>query len=379
MEKTRVKIAKCSSYQLEEVQNAVLDCINALGGASSFMKPGDKVLIKPNMLQDKSPEEAITTHPAVVEAVVNMVKDAGAIPMIGDSPGGPARGMESFWDITGFADVSIRTGAKLVNFEKTGSYKINRNKTDYRIAKKVLDADLIINLPKIKTHGLTIFTCAIKNMYGVVLGLIKMEYHKMAPNPTRFAEHVVNIYALSKPQLNIADGVIGMDGNGPSAGNPKNLGMILASSDGLAMDILLCHKLGKDPMKVPTNRIATQQGIGEGDINKIEVLGEFPMVDDFIWPPNFTGTIDMVPPIIARGLMNMLWSRPAIDSAKCTNCKTCVESCPVDALIENNPIPEFEYGECIKCLCCMEMCPEKAVIEEKSRLSRLISRFSDNK
>ena len=185
MEKTRVKISKCSSYQLEEVQNAVLDCINALGGASSFMKPGDNVLIKPNMLQGKSPEEAITTHPAVVEAVVNMVKDEGAIPMIGDSPGGPARGMESFWDITGFADVSKRTGAKLVNFEKTGSYKINRNKTEYRIAKKVLDADLIINLPKIKTHGLTIFTCAVKNMYGVVPGLIKTEYHKMAPNPIK--------------------------------------------------------------------------------------------------------------------------------------------------------------------------------------------------
>jgi uncharacterized protein (DUF362 family)/Pyruvate/2-oxoacid:ferredoxin oxidoreductase delta subunit len=376
MEKTRVKISKCSSYQLEEVQNAVLDCINALGGASSFMKPGDNVLIKPNMLQGKAPEQAITTHPPVVEAVVNVVKDEGAVPMIGDSPGGPARGMERFWEVTGFADVSKRTGAKLVNFEKTGSYKINRNKKEYRIAKKVLDADMIINLPKIKTHGLTIFTCAVKNMYGVVPGLIKTEYHKMAPNPSRFAEHVVNIYAISKPQLNIVDGIIGMDGTGPSAGNPKKLGIILASEDGLAVDILLCHKLGKDPMKVPTNRLAAEQGIGEGNINKIEVLGEFPFVDDFKWPPNISGTIDMIPPIIAKGLMKMFWSRPAIDSKKCTNCKTCIESCPVDALIENFPIPEFEYFECIKCLCCMEICPEKAVFEEKSRLYRLISRSS---
>ena len=374
MEKIPVSISKCSSYQLEEVQTAVLKCLDAIGGISSFIRPSDKVMIKPNMLQGKSPDEAITTHPAVVEAVANIVKDAGAIPMIGDSPGGPARGMESFWDITGFSEVSKRTGAHLVNFEKTGSNKKTRNHIEYRISKKVLESDVIINLPKIKTHGLTIFTCAVKNMYGVVPGLIKTEYHKKAPNPSKFAEYVVDIYALSKPQLNIVDGVIGMDGTGPSAGNPKELGMILASTDGVAVDVLLCDMLGKDPMKVPTNRIAVEQELGEGDIDKIEIIGEAPIIHNFKWPPNISGSLDMIPPSIARGLMKLFWSRPAIDSKVCTNCKTCVKSCPVDALIENTPIPEFEYGECINCLCCMEMCPEKAVFEEKSRLSRLISR-----
>ena len=378
MVKTCVSISKCTSYQLEEVQKAVAKCMDSIGGISSFIKPGDKVLIKPNMLQGKSPEEAITTHPAVVEAIVNMVKDVGAFPFIGDSPGGPARGMESFWDITGFSNVAERTGAKLVNFEKTGSYKETRNNIEYRIAKKVIDADIIINVPKIKTHGLTIFTCAIKNMYGVVPGLIKTEYHKMAPNPSKFAEFVVDIYALSKPQLNIVDGIVGMDGSGPSAGNPKKLNMILSSSDGVAVDILLCNMLGKDPLKVPINRIAIEQGLGEGDLNKIKVIGETPILEDFKWPPNISGSLDRVPPSIARGLMKMFWSRPAIDSQYCTNCKTCVKSCPVDALIENTPIPEFEYGECINCLCCMEMCPEKAVYEEKSPLSRLISWFSRN-
>jgi len=373
MEKILVSISKCSSYQLEEVQTAVLKCVDAIGGISSLIKPGDKVMIKPNMLQGKSPDEAITTHPAVVEAVVNMVKDAGAIPMIGDSPGGPARGMESFWDITGFADVSKRTGAKLVNFEKTGSNVKTRKNIEYRISKKVLNSDVIINLPKIKTHGLTIFTCAIKNMYGVVPGLIKTEYHKKAPNPSKFAEYVVDIYALSKPQLNIVDGIIGMDGTGPSAGNPKELGMILASTDGVAVDVLLCDMLGKDPMKIPTNKIAVEQELGEGDIDKIEIIGEAPIIDNFKWPPNISVSLDMIPPSIARGLMKLFWSRPAIDSKVCTNCNTCVKSCPVDALIENIPTPDFEYGECINCLCCMEMCPEKAVFEEKSRLSRLIS------
>jgi uncharacterized protein (DUF362 family) len=183
MEKTHISISKCSSYNLDDVQKSLLECLDAIGGISYFIQHGDKVLIKPNMLQGKAPEEAITTHPAVLEAVVNIVKEADGIPLIGDSPGGPARGMEGFWDVTGFSDVSKRTGAKLVNFEKTGSYLMKRNDVDYRIAKKVVDSDVVINLPKIKTHGLTIFTCAIKNMYGIVPGLIKTEYHKKAPNP----------------------------------------------------------------------------------------------------------------------------------------------------------------------------------------------------
>jgi uncharacterized protein (DUF362 family)/NAD-dependent dihydropyrimidine dehydrogenase PreA subunit len=373
MVKTPVSISKCSSYKHEEVQTALLRCVNAIGGISAFVEPGDNVMIKPNMLQGKSPDEAITTHPAVVEAVVNMVKDAGAVPMIGDSPGGPARGMKSFWDITGFSEVSKRTGAELVNFEKTGSNKKYRNNIEYRISKKVLESDFVINIPKIKTHGLTIFTCAIKNMYGVVPGLIKTEYHKKAPNPSKFAEYVVDIYALSKPHLNIVDGIVGMDGTGPSSGDPKELGMILASTDGVAVDVLSCDMLGKDPMKVPCNRIAVEQKLGVGDLDKIEVIGEAPIVDDFKWPPNISSSLDMIPPKIARFLMKLYWSRPAIDKELCNNCETCVKSCPVDALIENTPVPQFEYGKCINCLCCMEMCPEKAVFEEKSRLSRLIS------
>ena len=376
MTETLVSISKCNSYDLELVQNAVKSSLDAIGGLSSFVKPGDKVLIKPNMLQAKTPEEAITTHPAVIESVINLVKDVGAIPMVGDSPGGPARGMERFWKVTGMLDVCERTKTSLINFEKSGVYEMERGGKTYHIAKPVIDCDVIINLPKIKTHGLTTFTCAVKNMYGVVPGLRKTEYHKMAPKPSDFAEMVVDIFALAKPQLNIVDGIIGMDGTGPSAGNPKEIGVILASDDSVALDCFICHCLGKDPMKVPSNRIAQEQGLGEGVVENIHVIGEFPVIKDFKWPPNMAGTMELIPSSIARGLMKLWWSRPSIDPDICTNCNTCVKSCPVDALIKNNPIPEFEYGECINCLCCMEMCPEKAVFEDKSRLYKLISRFT---
>jgi uncharacterized protein (DUF362 family) len=376
LNRSTVSISECKSYTLHEVQSAVEKSLEGIGGIQSFVKPGDTVLLKPNMLQAKSPEVFITTHPAVVEAVINIVKDAGAVPMLGDSPGGPARGMERFWEATGFYDVCKRTDTQLVNFEKSGIYEFERNGRTYRVARPVLDADVIINMPKIKTHGLTKFSCAVKNIYGVIPGLQKTEYHKLAPKPSDFAGIIVDVFALSKPHLNIIDGVIGMDGMGPSAGNPKEIGVVVASDDAVAVDSILCHYLGKDPMEVPTNRIAYEQGLGETSIENINVLGEFPIVDDFKWPLNVAGSIEVVPSFISRALMKLYYSRPAINPDLCTNCNTCVQSCPTDAILEKRPTPIFEYERCINCLCCMEMCPEKAVFDDKNSIYRFISRFS---
>jgi len=368
-----VSISKCSSYKVAE--EAIRDCLNNLGGISNFIKDGDTVLIKPNLLQAKKPEEAITTHPAVVEGIINIVKEVGAIPVVGDSPGWPVDDLKIYWETSGILEVCNRLDTKIANFEASGVYIKDLNGNRYFIARPVLDADLVINVPKIKTHGLTVFTCAVKNMYGVVPGLKKTEYHKQSPNPSKFARHVVDIYSLSKPGLNIVDGVIGMDGTGPSAGNPKELGMILASTDGVALDSLITHLLGKDPLKVPTTKIAYEMGLGKGDINKIQVLGYLPDIrTDFKWPPNIASSLDMVPSFIARALMKFYWARPSINGDKCTDCKTCIRSCPVDALKAGVYIPEFNYDDCIKCMCCMEMCPEKAVQIEKSLINRLFSR-----
>lgn len=372
---TRISISKCQQYKIKDVQNAVNNCLDKLGGISSFIKPESRVLIKPNILIAKPPEEAATTHPVIIEAIINLVKSAGAVPVIGDSPGGPVGNLERYWEATGIREVCDRLDMEIVNFESAGVYKKTLNGNHYYIAKPVLDADFVINVPKIKTHGLTVFTCAVKNMYGVVPGLKKTEYHKEAPKPSEFSKLVVDIFSLSRPGLNIVDGVIGMDSLGPSAGNPKELGIVLASTDAIALDSYICHILGKDPMKVPTTKIACERRIGEANINKIEVLGYNPNIRyDFKWPPNLASSLNMIPSSIAKGLMKFYWSRPAIDPKLCTNCKTCVKSCPVQALSEGVYIPEFDYPECINCLCCMEMCPEKAVHLEKSVLTKLFSR-----
>ena len=153
VEKSEVAVAKCQYYSLNDVQSAVKTCMDALGGLQSYINPGDTVLLKPNLLQAKPPEEYITTHPVLVEAVINLVRDAGGIPQVGDSPGAFDRGLEKYWNITGLTEVCGRLDVELVNFETAGSYLKSRNGRDYHIAKPVLDADLVINLPKIKTHS----------------------------------------------------------------------------------------------------------------------------------------------------------------------------------------------------------------------------------
>ena len=372
---TKISISQCDSYNKENVQSAIDNCLENLGGLSSFIKSGDKVLIKPNILLAKEPEEAITTHPAVIEAVINAVQKIGAIPFVGDSPGGLVGNVGRHWEITGIEEVCNRLNVEILNFEASGVYEKRINGNHYHIAKPVLDVDFVINVPKIKTHGLTTLTCALKNMYGAIPGLTKVNYHKEAPKPSDFSSLVVDIFALTKPNLNIIDGIIGMEGSGPSSGNPKELGMILASTDGVALDSYICHILGKDPMKVATNKIAYERGLGEANINEIEVLGhQPPAITDFKWPPGISSSMDMVPNFIVKGLMKFYWSRPAINPDLCTNCKSCVNSCPVEALTIGVNIPEFNYPECINCLCCIEMCPQKAVHLDKSFLARLVSR-----
>lgn len=371
---TKVSTAQCNSYQIESVQKAVNQCLDDLGGISTFIRSGDTVLIKPNILLAKKPEEAITTHPAVIEAIVKAVQKIGAIPVVGDSPGGMVGNVGEHWEITGIKEVCARLDVDIVNFEASGVYERSIDGNSYYIAKPVLDVDFVINVPKIKTHGLTTFTCAIKNMYGTIPGLTKVNYHKRAPKPSDFSSLVVDIFALTKPGLNIADGIVGMDGAGPSSGNTKELGMILASTDAVALDSYICHILGKDPLKVPTNKIAYERNLGEAEISKIKVMGDTPEVrKDFKWPSG-TASSDALQGFLFGGLMRFYWSRPAINPDLCTNCRTCIENCPVEALTAGVNIPEFNYPECINCLCCIELCPEKAVHQDKSLLARLISR-----
>lgn len=368
---TAVAIARCYTYDPAEVRAAVERALEPLGGIGAFVKPGQTVLLKPNLLQAALPEEMITTHPVLVEAVVLLVKRAGGLPSLGDSPAGAVRSVQDYWRTTGMWEVCERHGVELVQFEKGGVVQLARRGRKYHVAKSVAEADVVVNLPKLKTHGLTMLTCAVKNMYGAIPGLKKSNYHKEAPLPGEFSAIVADVYALAKPRLTIVDGITGMDGAGPSAGQPKQLGLVLAGADGVAVDAVATHLLGRRPLSVPTTRTASRQRLGEADLAKIRLLGETVEIRrDFRWPPGWFFVL--VPGPLARIAARLFRIKPAIQPALCVNCGFCVESCPVSALKPTAAVPEFDYRLCINCLCCQEMCPQHAVYQRKSAIARLL-------
>lgn len=367
----KVSFAACETYRLDAVLEAVAKSLEPLGGMKSFVKPGERALLKPNLLSAKRPEEAITTHPAVLEAVIVLVKQAGGIPVVGDSPGGKISDLRTYWEATGTAEACRRQKAELVSFEKSGVYEKRVGNRKYYIARPVLDADVVINIPKLKTHSLTVLTCAVKNMFGAVPGIRKSMHHREEPKPREFSGLVADIYSLVKPHMNIVDAVVGMDGAGPSAGDPKPLGFVMAGADGVAVDAAAAHLLGMDPFKVPTTAIAHRRGLGQGDIRKIELAGDVPGVrSDFRWPSLWR--YSLIPSSLARAGARLFWIRPAIDPGKCVNCGACVESCPVSALSPEGRVPAFNYRLCINCLCCQEICPEHAISQKKSLLAGLL-------
>jgi len=370
-----ISVAKCTSYELPKVQKAIRECVNKIDGLKDLEK-GDRVLLKPNLLMSSTPQEGITTHPSIVEATAKILLEKNAKIMIGDSPGSPYTNIENLWEKTGMKTIAKKLDIKLLNFESTGSHIKKFGSEEYPIAKPILECDFIVNLPKIKTHNLTILTCAVKNMYGAIPGARKTDYHRRYPKPSEFSERIVEIYKLAKPDLTIVDGIIGMEGNGPSGGDTRKLGMILASEDAVALDVYISHILGMDPYMIPSNRIAIEKGLGSGPGN-IKIMGDKPQVmDDFRWPSNIYHALEFFPSKIARILLRFWWSRPAIDDRCCKNCGICIEACPPGALSEGPSSPIFDYEKCVNCLCCMELCPHHAFYHEKSFLYKLTSRLS---
>jgi uncharacterized Fe-S center protein len=245
---------------------------------------------------------------------------------------------------------------------------------DYFLAKPAIEADLIISLPKLKTHVLTLMTGGIKNIFGLIPGFRKANYHKEFPKPNDFAQVIVDILSLKTPVLTIMDAILSMEGDGPSSGTPRWTNLLLASSDPVAIDAVAAEIIGLEPNRVPTTRIASESGLGIGQIEAIHVVGKS-LADVKITDFKLTSNrkIEMIPKFLWKILGPHIWVRPAISEELCTNCYTCVNSCPTGALEKGKGIrktPVFNYDLCINCWCCHELCPEKSVFVDQSWLAK---------
>ena len=382
MNKAQVALVKCDSYSDDQVQEAIRTGIDLLGGISRFIKPGERIVIKPNILIGANPDKGVTTHPVVFRAVGKLLKDAGAKVYYGDSPS--VGKSELNLRISGFKKVGEELGLVLADFDsgRSVSHKDALLVKKFVIANGVLDNDGLVSLPKLKTHGLTRFTGAVKNQFGCVPGLLKGQFHAKLPDPFDFATMLVDLNTLIRPCLYIMDGIMAMEGNGPRNGKLKRLNVLLLSSDPVALDATACRIIGLNPEIVPTSEPGEKAGLGTYHAENIELLGE--SIESFL---DLSFDVNREPVDSSSGgplrtfIKNRITQRPVIDKTKCTLCGTCVRMCPVEpkAVDWNNGVktkpPEHNYDRCIRCYCCQETCPEGAIFIHSPLLARVFPRI----
>ncbi|MFH0816182.1 MAG: DUF362 domain-containing protein [Methanobacteriota archaeon] len=369
-ERTRVSIAKCGSYDDAEVSKAVNGAVASLGGIGRFISPGDKVFLKVNLLMPKAPDDAVTTHPAVVKAAIQLLEAAGAKVVVGDSPamGFTQARLEKCYRKSQMHEAVEGTKAGLNQNIGTVrvSYPDGKLIKNFEIIEAAAEADKIVSLPKLKTHSFTTFTGAVKIHYGLIPGYSKEAYHAKLPDARDFSEMLLDLALWAKPALVIMDGIVGMEGAGPSGGDPKKVGAILASDDPTAMDIVATSLVKMSPLAVPTISNAVARGISTGKIEDVDVVGatlaDFSDIR-FKWTK---AKVSNLPAAAPEFLLRRWTRRPVPDPARCTACGECAKMCPkkcieIKAKGKGKPIAVMDYKRCIRCYCCHEVCPEKAI------------------
>ncbi|MEI6613563.1 MAG: DUF362 domain-containing protein [Chrysiogenales bacterium] len=379
-QKTKVALIECLDYDSERVFEAVLKGVDLLGGISRFVSTTEKILLKPNLLTGAAPEKAITTHPALVKAVARLCLQKGARVSLGDSPGwGNPQAVSAK---AGLEAVAREIGLEQADFHTPATVSFNEALLAKQLvlAKGALEADGIISLAKMKTHGFMHITGAVKNQFGCVPGLRKGEFHFKMPKAEHFAAMLVDINRYLRPRLYVMDGIIAMEGNGPRSGNPRQMKVLLFSSDPVALDAVFCRLINLSLEFVPTMKPGLESGLGTHLDSQIEICGAA-LADlacpDFKVIRQPARTIDSSFPYY---LKNWISSRPFIDYALCENCGVCTEVCPlepkavrpVDGRKETKP--SYDYRRCIRCYCCQELCPSGAIAIKTPLLGKIIRR-----
>jgi len=367
----KVAIVKCDTYEVQDVKNAILKGINLIGFE---LDRKDCVLVKPNLLMKKRPEDAVTTHPAVVQATVEVIKEKANRIIIADSPGGPytKKRLESIYHAAGIKELeklenvylNYDTSYKDLDVENTAFKKLS-------LISPYFESQGIINLPKLKTHQMAVYTGAVKNLFGLVPGGQKAEMHFRFQDVRRFMEMLLEILTVAKPMLNIMDGIVAMEGEGPSAGKPKKLGVLLISEDAIALDYVACKIIGLEIKDVPLLEVAKEKGLLKSE--EIEVVGEgvedvAPSNFELVLRPEISFVKGKLPHFLANFLDSFLSPKPVFDRNICIGCAECFNACPAQAIEMRSRKAYVDLKKCIRCYCCHELCPAKAIKIKRSFL-----------
>jgi uncharacterized protein (DUF362 family)/Pyruvate/2-oxoacid:ferredoxin oxidoreductase delta subunit len=376
MNKSTVALVRCSSYDREEVFRAVREGVELLGGARRFVSPGEQILLKPNVLAGTPPEECVCTHPAVFHAVGRLFRAVTPRLCYGDSPGSGASAahLEKAELASAAADLDLPlavfdTGSQLL-------FEASPQARRFVIADGVLEADGLVSISKLKTHQLTRMTGAVKNLYGCIPGAHKRLYHFAHPSAFDFSSFLValNLLLRDRTRLHVMDGIMAMEGNGPQNGTPVHLGVLLFSTDPVALDAVMASLVELNPLRLPTASPGRRWGLGTYELGEIDLVGDrlaalrngdFRVARGPVLDFSADGALTVINNLIAR--------RPVIDARRCTCCGQCVESCPVNpkALSQDDQSrpPSYSYLRCTRCFCCQEICPEGAISVRRTVLN----------
>lgn len=376
-----LSIQRCEAYEPGLIREKLELLLEPFGGWGSLIKPGMRVLVKPNMLSCKSPSACATTHPSIVECVAKRCRELGAEVIIGDSPPLTMGRIEEFWGKTGFKEAATVSGASLVCFEREPTRKltleVEDQKVDMHVTEEYYRADLVINISKMKTHNLTTLTGAVKNLFGLLPGLQKAGLHMRFARPEPFSELIVKIATVVPAGLNIMDAVEGMDGQGPASGRVIKPGILLASDHPVPIDLAFCEIAGIKPAQVHTLSKAIKAGFGPTSLEGVSIFGPDPKglrYEGFDVPGTPLGGLFPEPLVgIARKL---LWARPRLIPAGCIKCGACKGICPADAILMGDSGPQFNRPPCISCFCCMEVCPVDVIEMEVSLILKCLQKLN---
>jgi len=381
-----VAVVRCDGYGRDEIDTAVRRAVDLLGGTGRFVSPGQRILLKPNLLQGQEPERCVTTHPAVVAAVARLLGEHGCRVVIGDSPGAgivySEANLRRAYTRTGYAAVAEETGAALsydTSFQ-TVPFPEGEVMKQFSIITPAVAADAIVVVSKAKTHMWTRMTGATKNLFGLIPGLEKPVFHFRFRDEYAFGRMLLDLNECMKPRLQIVDAVMAMEGDGPQDGSPRKIGVILAGSDPSAVDTVLARLIGMDPLEIGSIRSAAGRGLV--DPGAVRTVGDDPAdfaVPDFRKPSTYagggTGVWRRVVLAVVQRFGKTYAPRPGVVAPACIGCRKCERICPVHAITVTEGRATIDLARCIRCYCCHEMCTEHAITLSRSLTGKLLARL----